>query len=199
MNADAILVKIEEDAKHSAERILSDAQTRAEAMKVASREKIEEMHKTMLAKVALDGAELEQRMLRMAELEDRKALLAQKRVLIQDTFAQAQAQLDHAGAEKKRAFFLSQVTRCASGEETLFVGDVHADWFDASFITDVNQSMVAAGKPGSITLAPEKAPDCQGVVLKANGAEIHCTFEAILTEIRPRLEQEVAALLFGEA
>ena len=81
MNADAILIKIEEDARQTAERMLSDAHAKVNALKAASREKIEEMHAAMLQKATADAAELEQRMLRMASLDERKALLVQKRDL----------------------------------------------------------------------------------------------------------------------
>ena len=198
MNAEAILVKIEEDAKLSAERILSDAQARAEAMKHASRDKIEDMHKAALNKAAEDSAELEQRMLRMAGLDERKELLAKKRQLIDEAFAMAANLLKQAPASQKRAFFLSQTVQNASGHETVALGDASTDWFDEAFLPEANRALEAAGKPGGLTLASQRVTGCEGAVLKARGAETHCTFEAILTELRPQLEQSVAALLFGE-
>jgi len=198
MNAEAILVKIEEDAKLSAERILSDAQARAEAMKHASRKKIEDMHKATVSKAAEDSAELEQRMLRMAGLDERKLLLARKRDLIEEAFTIAREQVGGAPAAQKRQFFLAQLLKNAAGNETVVVGETRADWFDSSFIEDANRALATAGKNGGLTLAQERAAGCEGVVLKARGAETHCTFEAILTELRPQLELSVAAMLFDE-
>ena len=199
MNADAILIKIEEDARLAGERMLAEAQAKAEAMKAASREKIEEMHNAMLKKAATDSAELEQRMQRMAELDERKALLSQKRALIDQAFSKARDLLNGADADQKRTFFLSQVVNHASGDETLYLGDAAADWFDGGFLAAANQALVQQGKPGLLTLAPERAAGCEGVVLKARGAETHCTFDAILSDIRPELEQQVASMLFDMA
>ncbi len=196
MNADAILIKIEEDARQTAERMLSDAHAKVNALKAASREKIEEMHAAMLQKATADAAELEQRMLRMASLDERKALLVQKRDLIDQAFAKARALLTGADATTRRTFFLSQVVNYANGDEVLFVGETAADWFDDAFLSDANRALAAQGKAGSLSLAPERLPTCEGVVLKARGAETHCTFDAILSDLRPELEQQVAAMLF---
>lgn len=82
MNAQAILVKIEQDAAENADRILRRARAEADEMLAASGAEIEGLRGALLKQAEKDGAELEQRMQRMAELEDRKLLLGQKRKLI---------------------------------------------------------------------------------------------------------------------
>ncbi len=198
MNAEAILVKIEEDARASAAQALADAQKKAEELKAASREKIEGMHKTMVSQAERDSEALGQRMLRMAELDDRKALLGKKRALIDEAFDLAYRRLTDAPAAEKRAFFLRQIAECAAGGETLIVGAQAADWFDAAFPAEANEALQKAGKPGKLTLAAGKREGCAGVVLSGGGAEIRCTFDALLEEARAGLEQQVATTLFGE-
>jgi len=199
MNAQAILVKIEEDAKASAAQTLSEAQKKADALKAASRARIEEMHKTMLSRAEKDSEALEQRTLRMAELDDRKELLAKKRALLDEAFALAKEKLQAASAEEKRAFFLAKTVRCAAGDETLIIGEIAAEWFDDGFLTDVNAALAKAGKSGKLTLADKRRAGCDGVILAAHGAEICCTFDALLEEARTGMEQQIAAELFGEA
>ena len=198
MNAQAILIKIEEDAKEAAAKLSSDAKAKAEEMKAASSTRIDGMHQTVLAQAAKDSLELEQRMLRMAELEDRKTLLAKKRALIDDTFQAAKALLLATSASEKRAFFLSQIVRSATGLETLAIGDQAMDWFDADFINDANAALKAAGKTGSLVLSEQHVPHCEGIVLSHGGSEIRCTFDTLLDEARAGLEQKVATELFGQ-
>ena len=199
MNAEAILNKIGEDAKETAERIESEAQARAAEWKAASRDRIEGMHATMVAQARKDGDELEQRLLRMSELEDRKALLQKKRELIDAAFARASEKLVATTASEKRAFFLRQILRFAAGDETLVIGAEHADWFDERFITEANKALVANGKPGRLAPSAEQRRGCIGLVLVSNGAEIPCTFGAFLEEARADMEQQVAAdLLNGQ-
>lgn len=199
MNAEAILSKIGEDARETAERIESEAQVRVAEWKAASRDRIEGMHATMVAQARKDGDELEQRLLRMAEMEDRKALLQKKRELIDAAFALAGEKLAATTATEKRAFFLRQILRFAMGDETLFIGAEHADWYDEQFIVEANKALVADGKHGGLTPSAERRPSCVGLILVSNGAEIPCTFGAFIEEARAEMEQQVAAdLLNGQ-
>ena len=132
----------------------------------------------------------------VAELEDRKLLLGQKRKLIDRAFEQAYAKLLAAPAAERRTFFLRQVTAGAAGHETLAVGETACDWFDDGFLADANRSLAEKGKPGALTLAAKRVPGCAGVVLTTRGAEVRCTFEALIEEARAGLEQQVADTLF---
>ena len=196
MNAQAILVKIEQDAAENADRILREARAKADELLAASGAEIEGLRGALLKQAEKDGAELEQRMQRMAELEDRKLLLGQKRKMIDRAFELAYAKLLAAPAAERRAFFLRQVTAGAAGHETLAVGETACDWFDDGFLADANRSLAEKGKPGALTLAAKRVPGCAGVVLTTRGAEVRCTFEALIEEARAGLEQQVADTLF---
>jgi V/A-type H+/Na+-transporting ATPase subunit E len=199
MNAEAILEKIEQDSLATASQTLDDAHKKVESLKAESREKIGEMHRSMLAQAERDGDALAQRMRRMAELNDRKELLGKKRALIDEAFALAAQKLADAPAGEKRAFFTHQIVRYATGNETLVIGANRADWFDSAFLAEVNAALQKAGKPGVLTLAPERREGCVGVMIVQSGAEIRCTFEALLEEMRAELEQNTAATLFGDS
>ena len=196
MNAQAILVKIEQDAAENADRILREARAKADELLAASGAEIEGLRGALLKQAEKDGAELEQRIQRMAELEDRKLLLGQKRKMIDRAFELAYAKLLAAPAAERRAFFLRQVTAGAAGHETLAVGETACDWFDDGFLADANRSLAEKGKPGALTLAAKRVPGCAGVVLTTRGAEVRCTFEALIEEARAGLEQQVADTLF---
>lgn len=198
MNAQAILTRIEEDAREAAARVASEATARAAEWTAASRDKIEAMHQTMLAQANRDGDELEQRMLRMAELDQRKALLQKKRQLIDEAFAKAGAMMQATTAGEKRAFFLKQLVHLAEGGEMLMVGRRQSDWYDDAFIADANRALIATGKRGDLKFSTAPQPDCVGFILAANGTEIRCTFDALLEEARMKMEQQVAAELFQE-
>ena len=198
MNAQAILSKIEEDANLTADKLLSDAQVKSTELKAASRDKIEAMHKAMLALAEHDSKELEQRMIRMHELDERKALLGKKRELIDEAFALAKDQLAKSPVARRRAFFLKQAVACANGNETLIPGADASDWFDDAFVAEINAALVAAGKPGGLVLGNERRAGCTGVILATRGSEIRCTFDANMEEARAELEHQVAGILFNE-
>lgn len=197
MNAQAILDKIAQDAQESAERLGSEASAKAAALKAESRSKIEAQHAATLAQAQRDSNELEQRMLRMEELEERKALLAAKRALLQDAFSRAGALLAAMPTAEKRAFFIREAARFASGNEALAVSE-NAPWFDNAFLSDVNNALAAQGKPAKLTLGGECSGTDEGLILRHSGAEIRCTLRVLLEEARAKLEQEAAEALFGD-
>jgi len=197
MNAQAILNQIEADARDTAQKTLADAQTKADEMRTTSREKIEGMHKALLSQAQTEGDALEQRMLRMAELEERKELLAKKTRADGEAFEMAGKKLSAASNTDKRVFFLRQLLAFATGGETLEIGGENAGWFDDHFLSDANAALLKAGKTERLTLAPEKRPGYEGFLLIAGGAEMRCTFDALLEEARTELERQAAEDLFG--
>jgi vacuolar-type H+-ATPase subunit E/Vma4 len=195
MNAQAILEKIGQDAGDAALRIADDAQAKIAQMRAASGAKIEAQHAALLSRAQRESDELEQRMLRMAELDSRKALLAKKRALIDEAFTRAGVKLAESNAAEKRAFFLRMVTRNAAGTETLLVSE-NAPWFDDAFLNDANAALSDAGKPACLTLADERTNGGEGITLRIGGAETRMTLDVLLEESRAAMEQQVASVLF---
>ena len=198
MDAQAILTKIEQDAVEAAKRIEADAGEKARVMKLESDAKVETLEKTMLAHAEQDCEQMEERMRRMADLDDRKQMLRQKREVISEAFQMAMEKLGQTKPADRRAFFLRQVAECAGGEETLIVGADDAAWFDDGFLDDANKALIKAGKPGKLKLEAKRRKDCAGAVLSQNGAEIRIAFDTLMDEARAELEQVAARTLFTE-
>ncbi len=196
MDAQAILTKIEQDAKETAQKVLSDAREKARMMKLEAQAKVEAQQKTMLRQAEQDCAQMEERMLRMADLEDRKQLLKQKRDVIDLAFQMAKETLERTEPARRRAFFLAHAVRFAAGTETLIVGTDHAEWFDDGFLADANAALQAMNKPGKLQLSAERRKGCAGLVLAQNGAEVRVTLDALVEEARTELEQAAAQTLF---
>lgn len=198
MEAQAILTKIEQDAKTAAQKVQTDAETKARTMKLDAQANREMMEKTMLAQAEQECVQMEERMQRMADLDNRKDMLARKRQVIDDVFEKAREKLAKTTSADRRAFYLRQIVKYAGGEETLIAGADGADWFDDGFAADVNKALKAAGKADKIKLHKEHRVHCAGVVLSFKGAEIHITFDSLLDEARAELEQATAQALFTD-
>ena len=196
MDAQAILEKIETDAKGAAEKLLADAQEKAKTMTLEAQQTREMQKSAMLAQAEQECTQMEERMHRMAELDNRKTMLAKKRTVISEAFELAKKKLAETNAKDKRAFYLRKAVEFAAGDETLIIGHDDADWFDDAFLTDANKALQAAGKPGALTLQEERLEHCAGVVLSHKGAQVHITFDALLDEAKAALEQEAAQALF---
>ena len=198
MDAQAILTKIETDAKDTAQKVLTDAEEKAKTMALEAQQNREMLKSTMLAQAEQECTQMEERMHRMAELDDRKAMLSQKRKIIDEAFALAKEKLQKTKPKDRRAFYLRKVTEFAAGQETLIVGKDDAGWFDDGFLLDANNALKAAGKPGGLKLQKERMDDCAGVVLSHKGAQVYVTFDALLDEAQGELEQAAAQALFND-
>ena len=117
MNAQAILDKILEDAKENASAVLKDANDRAGAMRKATEERIATARANTEARAHEDAQAAAVRMGRMAELDERKLLLKDKRDMMERAFSLALDKMKAMPAKEARAFLLSTLTELADGDE----------------------------------------------------------------------------------
>ena len=196
MDAKAIVEKIARDAEQAASQTLEDAQKRVNALQKASDERAVQQKKDALERAGKDGALLGERMLRMAELEDKKNALKAKRAVMEEAFSGAMTLLENEDGAKKRAFFLNLIARYAQGDETFLLGEKNAEWFEPSFLTDANALIKKNGGLGALEMGEGRVPGV-GFALEKQGTRISCTMDALLSQSRMSLETDVAHVLFG--
>ncbi len=197
MNPQAILDQIGQDAQQAAQKLLEDAQKKAQQLLAASAQRIETAHDQTRAQAQADAAELEQRLVRMAELEDRKTLLGKKRAVLDEAFALAADKLRHMPTDELRAFLVKAAAKEATGNECVIVCENDTAFAQGDLIGELNQAMRMLGKPAQLCLSEQKRTDATGLVLSSGGAETSCTLEAMLAAIRLELETQVASVLFA--
>lgn len=196
MNAQAILDKILQDAKESASATLRDADDRAKEMEAAADKRIAAARAKTEAQARQDAEAATARMQRMAELDERKLLLADKRRMMDRAFELALAKMKAMPAKQARAFLLDALTELAEGGEALIVGADNDGWMDDQFLQDANAALAAKGKTAALTLGSEKRKGVSGLILAKHDTEINCTYEAFLTSERLEMEAQVAQTLF---
>ncbi len=194
MEVKGILNKIESDAREAASAQLADAEKRVAAIRAQCDEQTRQQQEAMNARLKADCAEMEARMLRMAELEDKKSQLQVKRQVMDAAFDKALSQLLALSKAKKRTFFLEELLAAAKGDETVLIGENQADWFDDSFLEDANAALSKAGKTAALQQGMS-IPGC-GFELRRGGEALNCTFEALVSGSRMALEGDVAKELF---
>lgn len=189
-----LIQKIEADARDAAAQLLAAAREKAQAVAQQSDQDILTLHEQTAQRIKTDTRDMAQRMQRMGDLEDRKALLANKRLVMDEAFTQAIAQLKATPPDKARAFFLSRMVDAARGDETVLPGTLGGG-VDEDLVREANAQLAAQGKPGRLTLSSQRVPGF-GFAMNRDGIEIVCTFERLVHDARMSLETEVAAVLF---
>ncbi|MGI6182995.1 MAG: V-type ATP synthase subunit E [Candidatus Fimadaptatus sp.] len=198
LNTDSIRDKILGDARKSAAQLLSDADVRAQNARMASEQRVRDAQKKAMDDAEAQGEEMRDRMLRMAELDMRKSLLAAKREVIDEAFEKALEKMRAMDISTAREFIKAQLLDSASGTETIVISAGDERIFTPEFIEDVNGRLKAAGRQGALKLDDERRELGGGFILKDGGAEIMCTYEALMGEARTALEGDVLRLLFPE-
>ncbi len=196
INTQPIIDLIRAEAKESARKIMQEAQDRATTIKERSSERLEQMLEKTRQDAQSEGDLLQDRMLRMASLEQRKSLVSKKRELIDDAFTKAIEQLNNLPSKQVAKRMKDMLLAYAKGDETLAVGAVNDGFFTEQFLKEVNDSLKAKNKPGTLTADNDRVPGVCGLILKDNKSEIYCTFEALLETQREELESVVADILF---
>lgn len=195
MNAEAITLKILEDARAQAAQVLRDAHQRADELQAQGDAQIEARRLESEAQAEKQADELRDRMLRMAELDQKKALLAAKREVIDQAFEDAGRRMEEMDGAAKKAFMGKLLLGSAEGGEEIIPDEKDRGLFDAAYMAHLNDALEKAGKQG-VTLSPKSRDLGGGFVLKKGGLEINCAFDAVLRQMRPALEAEVAGVLF---
>ena len=196
LNTDSIRDKILGDARRSAAQLLSDADVRARNARAASEQRQKEAEQRAVADAQAQGDEMRDRMLRMAELDMRKALLAAKREVIDLAFQKALERMRAMDTATAREFVKAQLIKNAGGAESIVFDERDERVFTPEFVDSVNAELIRLGRPGKLSIDPERRPIGGGFILRDGGAEIMCTYEALMGEARALLEGDVLKLLF---
>jgi len=186
-SADNLIGRILSEAQQSADRILADADASCEAIRKERDARIGEqaaaLGKTRDIEVReiLDGAATR------ARLDGRKALLAEKRALLDEAFAAAYQAVCELPKEELSKLYASVLKAEAQAGDTV----VPAKPDRAA----VQSAVDNAGIP--VKLSDTDASAERGFVLYGKSYEKDCSLRAVLSELRDAEETKVAEVLFS--
>ncbi|OGD78601.1 MAG: hypothetical protein A2Y64_06585 [Candidatus Coatesbacteria bacterium RBG_13_66_14] len=175
-DADARVAEIEAAAKAKTAEILAEAEKRAGAVEARIRE----------AGVR-EAAGTRERVIAMAELSARKALLAAKQELLDEAFATAVEELGALEKDAWRAVFKHLVA--GAGLKGSY--EVIASKREAAFLDDV----FLKGFGPKLSVSKETREPGGGFVLRGGKTELNFTFPALTRSLRPLLEKELLGRL----
>ncbi len=198
INTQPILDLIRKESDEAIGKLMAEAQDRAMTILEQSALRVAQLETDTGQKAAQDGAQMAERMGRLALLDERKDLLAAKRALIDKAFSQALSVLHQLSDGEVEAQILELVLQNAVGDEVLIPGGINRGFYSQEFIRRANDRLVKAGKEGALRDSGETVPGVCGVVLRRMNSETHCTFEAMLEGKKEALEPGTAAVLFPD-
>jgi V/A-type H+-transporting ATPase subunit E len=196
INTQPILELIHADARDAADKLVAGARDRAAAIGEYAGRRIQQLHEETQQSAQSEAILLEDRMRRLALLEVRKDLVAQKRRLIEQAFDEAIKELNMTPSDQVGQIMSDLLVAYAAGDETLTAGSVNDAFFTPDFVNAANERLLAAGKPGKLVMDEKREPGVCGLILKSSHSQTHCTFSALMETRREELEASVATILF---
>ena len=197
MDTQPILSLIREEALQAAESARAQALERAKVIREESLRSSARMFESAKEDAAHEAEQAQDRIRRLRELEDRKYALSARRELIGKAFDEALRKLHVLPQGEMAELMLSLIAANAQGDESLAAGDINDGFYTQAFIQKANQRLTELGRPGRLVDAGGRVSGCCGIVLRSLESQTYCTVEALMESGREGLEQQAAALLFG--
>lgn len=179
--------EILEKARAEEKDILAQAEKEAAAVKAEAQEKGKSLTATM-----------RERSQSAAALRVRQRVLREKQLLVQETLALAEKQLLERPAAEYFGNLLTLLKDAVQpGDGTLYLSERDLARLPEGFVPQA--SALAKDKGGSLTLSREPRRINGGFVLEYGGIEENCSYAAMFTAERERLEDIISAQLFSKS
>jgi len=197
MSVDRITAKILSDAQAEARQIEDEIARKVEKIRAEEQQRVEAIRKEAEEEGRQRAEDRHRKDIATAELELRKALLAQKQDLIQKVFDKALKRLYDFKGEEYRRFIAELLLKVAEvGDEEVIFSSADEHKLGEKLLEEVNARLVKEGRKGALRLVKENRDLRGGFILRRGKMEVNCSLEALFNSVREELEPEVAEILF---
>ena len=198
MALEDILKKIKEETDANISEIDSRIEKRVEEIVKEGEKKIADLRRNLLHEADETTKEEIRSRLAIAQLDFRKALLLEKRRLLDETFDAAFEDIRNLGDEDYRKLFKELALQVAEeGNGKLFISNKDRKRITPSLIKEINKDLHKMGKSATMELAQEEMDIDGGFILKMGKIEINCGLNSLFKKMTEELESEVSGILFS--
>jgi V/A-type H+-transporting ATPase subunit E len=189
-----ITQRIAADAQAEITQLLSQADEQAERIAEKYQQQAQRERSESRAKNEKAAQEREERLVSVAQMESRKALLAARQNQVEAAFDQALDQLCQLPREKYIAVAAELLIRAAEEGK----GQVIFSQADRETVGQAVVDAANAACHGTLALSPETRNGKGGFLLVNGSVEINCSFDTLVRLQRSEMAGEVAGILFAE-
>jgi V/A-type H+-transporting ATPase subunit E len=191
-----ILKAIEEDASANAEAILAEAQKEADEITSTAKLEAEKKCIEITAKSASDVKAALSRAESAARLQEKETILDAKQHIISNIITSSRNSIDEMSVSEYTELMLRMITKYAhKAAGIIFLSAEDKKRLPSDFEGKIKQSL--KGKTGASLTISEKTLDLKGgFVLKYDDIEENCSFDAMFSAEKEKLQDKVNKLLF---
>ncbi len=187
------------DANSKADEIKTEARTGVEEILTQAQDESERMKSQILRESETNGAEERKRILALTRLEARDSVLFEKQELVELVFERATKKLLSLSDDRYQQFIKDLLLKTtAAGDEEVITCSSDKSRITPELLNDVNKSLVKKGKKGNLKLADETRDIGGGFILRSGGIEINSSIFSLINSIREEMEIKVLQTLLKE-
>lgn len=186
---DKIVQQIQSEARQAAEKTISDARRQAETITDEARQKAQTQCAAIKTQSKSDAANALSAAESAAQLAKRRAILAAKQQIINETISKAQSSLYDLPDAQYFELILKMVKKYArDGEGEIIFNDKDKKRLPPDFSKSLGQKLAVSAQTRDMD---------GGFVLTYGGIEENCSFEALFYAAHEQLQDKVSELLFS--
>lgn len=186
--------QINADAQVEIDNILAAAKAEADAVTADYAQRAEKAVTDIASKGEAAAAQREERLISMAAMEGRKALLSAKQEMVSKAFDLALDKLCTLPEEEYVALLTKlALSAVVTGQEQLIFSQKDRTRVGKAVVTAVNEAL----PNGRLTLSEQTRPMRGGFILSDGDVEVNCAFETLVRLQRGDISSEVADVLFA--
>ncbi|MDI6800028.1 MAG: V-type ATP synthase subunit E [Actinomycetota bacterium] len=198
MALEDIINRIINDAKEVADDIRAEAKAEAERIRAAAKAEAEAKKSAMIVGAKAEAERESKRLLSLARLEAKNAVLAKKRSMIDSVFTGALSKIQSLSKGEYEDLIKKMVLGVSlGGDEELILSSPDREKLGEGFIKDINTALKGQGKKAELKLSKESRETRGGFILKSGKIETNSTFPVIVEMLRESLEPKIIGILFG--
>ncbi|MFQ5912494.1 MAG: V-type ATP synthase subunit E [Nitrospinota bacterium] len=199
MGLQEIKARILDEATAKAGARLETARQEAEKIRSEGKRAAGETERRLLRRARHEAEARKERLVTNARLAARKAILAEKQAALDGVFRTASESFAASKAALRAALKGALLDAIETGEEALSLAPAGRGGWGDSLVEELNAELSSRGRKGAIRLADSGFEIASGAVLHRPGVEVNLSLEVIARQVRERVEDKAARLLFDAA
>ena len=190
-----IVARIGNEAGAQAQAILDEAAARERELEASYAKAAGEEYRSMVSAAQKECEADAGRVMRVAEMDRRKELLALKQDMISEAFGLAQEKLAAMQGDEYVKFLVRLAVKAAGpGERELIMNGRDRAAVGAAVVSKANAELCGSTV---LSLSEEMREIAAGLIVKAGGIEVNCSVESPLASCRAELSSTLAQIMFG--
>jgi len=198
MPLDKLIERILGDARHKAQGITDGAARQAEEIAADAEREAERTYEKNVESARHAAEDEKRQRVTMASLDARKAVLAEKQVLIEEVTDRALKETADLPREQSAEMMVSRLLSVAGERDgELILSPADRDGVGPEIVSKANSALEQSTKKGRVTLSDETRDIAGGFFFHSGGVEVNSSLESEVGSRKEELESKIVEILFA--